>query len=97
MLENMGATVAINDMLFQSHGGALRFFPVWDAQALGAASFGTLRGYGAFLASGAIDADGNISPITLFSEQVRPKEENKKKTKKKKKQKKKMIISKRIW
>lgn len=35
MLENMGAVIAVNDMLFQSHAGALRFFPVWDASALG--------------------------------------------------------------
>jgi hypothetical protein len=28
MLENMGATVAINDMLMQSHAGAIRLFPV---------------------------------------------------------------------
>jgi hypothetical protein len=44
MLENMGAVVAINDMLMQSHGGALQFFPVWDAASLGPASFQTLRG-----------------------------------------------------
>ena len=49
MLENIGATQAINDLLFQSHGGRMRFFPVWNAAALGAASFATLRAYGAFV------------------------------------------------
>eukprot|EP00045_Choanoeca_perplexa_P010948 m.113885 g.113885 ORF g.113885 m.113885 type:complete len:1025 (-) comp15458_c0_seq1:111-3185(-) len=68
MLENMGAVVAINDMLFQSHGGALRFFPVWDATTMGPASFTTLRGYGAFLASAAIDAQGQVSPIEVISQ-----------------------------
>jgi hypothetical protein len=69
MLENMGGVIAINDMLLQSHAGALRFFPVWDPQALGPASFVTLRGYGAFLASASIDRNGNVSPIEISSEQ----------------------------
>ena len=68
MLENIGATVAINDLLLQSHGGRMRFFPVWNATALGTASFTTLRAYGAFLVSGAIDASGTVGPITLVSE-----------------------------
>lgn len=68
MLENMGAVVALNDMLFQSHAGALRFFPVWDPAKFGPASFTTLRGYGAFLASGSIHANGTVAPVTLVSE-----------------------------
>ena len=68
MLENIGATVAINDLLFQSQGGRMRFFPVWNATALGAASFTTLRAYGAFLVSGTIDASGTIAPVSLESE-----------------------------
>jgi hypothetical protein len=68
MLENIGATVAINDLLMQSHGGRMRFFPVWNATALGAASFTTLRAYGAFLVSGAIDASGTVAPVSLESE-----------------------------
>jgi hypothetical protein len=68
MLENIGATVAINDMLLQSHGGVMRLFPVWDAPALGAASFTTLRAYGAFLVSAAVDKDGTVAPVTLASE-----------------------------
>jgi hypothetical protein len=68
MLENIGATVAINDLLLQSHGGRLRFFPVWNTTALGAASFTTLRAYGAFVVSGAIDAGGTVAPVSLESE-----------------------------
>ena len=67
MLENIGATVAINDLLLQSHGGRLRFFPVWNAAELGAASFATLRAYGAFLVSASIDASGTVAPVTLES------------------------------
>ena len=68
MLENIGATVAINDLLLQSHGGYMRFFPVWNATELGAASFSTLRAYGAFLVSAAIDDTGLVSPINITSE-----------------------------
>ena len=68
MLENIGATQAINDMLLQSHGGRMRFFPVWNASALGAASFSTLRAYGAFLVSGAIGASGTVAPVAIESE-----------------------------
>ena len=68
MLENSGATVAINDLLLQSHAGRLRFFPVWDATALGPAAFTTLRAYGAFLVSGSIDKAGKMGPVTILSE-----------------------------
>lgn len=68
MLENIGATVAINDLLVQSHGGIMRFFPVWNATILGAASFTTLRTYGAFLVSASVDKNGTVSPITLSSD-----------------------------
>ena len=68
MLENIGATVAINDLLLQSHGGMMRFFPVWNATALGPASFSTLRAYGAFLVSASVDKDGTVSPVSLSSE-----------------------------
>lgn len=68
MLENIGATVAINDMLLQSHGGVMRFFPAWNATALGSASFTTLRAYGAFLVSASISGDGTVSPVALSAE-----------------------------
>ena len=68
MLENIGATAAINDLLLQSHGGVMRFFPVWNASGLGSASFTTLRAYGAFVVSAAVDAGGSVSAVSLASE-----------------------------
>ncbi len=68
MLENIGATAAINDLLLQSHGGRMRFFPAWNATILGAASFTTLRAYGAFLVSAAVDATGTVGPVSIESE-----------------------------
>ena len=68
MLENIGATAAINDLLLQSHGGTMRLFPVWNASALGPAAFTTLRAYGAFLVSAAVDGAGVVSPVALASE-----------------------------
>lgn len=68
MLENIGATQAINDLLLQSQGGRMRFFPVWNATALGAASFTSLRAYGAFVVSGAVDTNGMVAPVSLESE-----------------------------
>lgn len=68
MLENIGATVAINDLLLQSHGGMLRLFPVWNATALGPAAFTTLRAYGAFLVTASVDQAGVVAAVTLASE-----------------------------
>jgi hypothetical protein len=48
-LETCGVTLALNEMLLQSHEGALRFFPVWPGHR--SASFETLRTSGAFLVS----------------------------------------------
>ena len=42
-------TLAINEMLLQSHEGALRFFPVWPANRR--TTFTTLRTNGGFLVS----------------------------------------------
>ena len=39
-----------------------------NATALGAASFVTLRAYGAFLVSGSIDASGIVAPVSLESQ-----------------------------
>ena len=54
--------------LLQSHGGRMRFFPAWNATALGPASFTTLRAYGAFLVSASVDAHGTVSTVSLSSE-----------------------------
>lgn len=69
MLENMGATIAVNDMLLQSHAGHIRLFPVWNAARLGPAAFTTLRTYGAFLVSAKQLASGAVaSPVTVRSD-----------------------------
>ena len=49
-LETTGMTLAVNEMLLQSHERGLRFFPVWDPAR--PVSFTTLRTVGAFLVSG---------------------------------------------
>ena len=59
----------INEMLFQSHEGVLRFFPVWDQKK--DASFNRLRGYGAFVVSAELK-NGVVGEIDLESEQGRP-------------------------
>ena len=48
-LETAGVTLAINEMLLQSAGGRLRFFPVWPTAR--PAAFTTLRAVGGFLVS----------------------------------------------
>ncbi len=59
----------INEMLFQSHEGILRFFPAWDKKK--DAAFYQLRGYDAFVVSAEIK-DGVVGDIDLFSEKGRP-------------------------
>lgn len=59
----------INEMLFQSFEGVLRFFPVWDRRR--DAEFYNLRGYGAFLVSAKLE-HGIIHPIRLYSERGLP-------------------------
>ena len=60
-LETTGITLAINEMLLQSHEQALRFFPVWPQGW--PASFTTLRTVGGFLVSASVSAAaGNTSP-----------------------------------
>jgi len=66
-LENIGATMAVNDMLLQGHAGWLRFFPVWNAKKLGPASFRSLRTYGAFLVSSTVGSDGVVGPVQVTS------------------------------
>lgn len=71
MLENMGGSIAISDMLLQSHTKVIRLFPVWNPKdtASGGASFTSLRAYGAFLVSASLDEDGVVgSPVTVTSE-----------------------------
>ena len=51
-LETTGGVLAVNEMLLQSHEGALRFFPVWPRGRR--AAFATLRAVGGFLVSAAL-------------------------------------------
>lgn len=66
-LETCGATLALNEMLLQSHEGALRFFPVWPVHR--SASFETLRAKGAFLVSAEYDgATQLVRGVNIVSE-----------------------------
>ena len=68
-IENSSAVPGcINEMLFQSHEGVLRFFPVWNHKQ--DAAFEKLRGYGAFVVSASLK-NGQIGPIQLYSEKGR--------------------------
>ncbi len=48
-IENVSPSLAINEMLLQSHEGVIRFFPCWPKKL--DARFGLLRAVGAFLVS----------------------------------------------
>lgn len=58
-IEQVGATLAINELLLQSHEGFLVLFPAWGAGS--SAAFTTLRARGAFLVSAAIDDARNVA------------------------------------
>jgi len=65
-LEQVGATVAVNELLLQSHETFLVFFPAWGTGL--AASFTTLRARGAFLVSASVTTGGLVGPVTILSE-----------------------------
>ena len=65
-VEQAGATLAINDLLVQSHEGFLRLFPAgWPAGS--PASFVTLRADGGFLVSAATDGGGVPRDVVVRS------------------------------
>ena len=68
-IENVAGFLAINEMLFQSHEGVLRFFPVWPKEQN--ARFGGLRAVGAFLVSAELN-QGVVRGVTIRSEKGRP-------------------------
>jgi hypothetical protein len=68
-VENVSGFLAVNEMLFQSHDGVLRFFPCWPPNL--PARFGTLRAGGAFLVSGEF-AGGMVKKAIIKSEKGRP-------------------------
>ena len=61
---------AIQEMLLQSHDGALRLFPCWSREC-GNARFGTLRARGAFLVSSELKG-GIVKYVKIHSEKGRP-------------------------
>jgi hypothetical protein len=67
--ENFGAPIVINESLLQSYTGRLRLSPV---VLKGGARFARLRAVGAFLVSGEIRSDGQISYLTITSEAGSP-------------------------
>lgn len=58
----------LQEMLFQSHDGVMRFFPCWPAMQ--DARFSTLRAAGAFLVSAELRG-GTINGVTIASEKGR--------------------------
>lgn len=77
-LEEIGTTVAVNDMLLLSagHGNrtVLRLFPVWrHAAGAGPASFAGLRAKGAFVVSADYDnVTDEVSGVVVISDAGRP-------------------------
>jgi hypothetical protein len=67
-IEICGATLAVNEMLLQSHEGFLRLFPVWPREL--SAKFGKLRAVGAFLVSSEL-RDGEVKELVVESEKGR--------------------------
>ncbi|MEI6513714.1 MAG: glycoside hydrolase family 95-like protein, partial [bacterium] len=64
-IEIAGATMAINEMLLQSHQGYLHFFPVWPKNF--DARFGNLRTHNAFLVSSELSW-GKVKSVEITSE-----------------------------
>lgn len=67
-IENVSPSLAITEMLMQSHEGVLRFFPCWPKDM--DARFDTLRARGAFLVSAELKG-GVISGVKIHSEKGR--------------------------
>ncbi len=64
-IENASPSLAVNEMLLQSHEGLIRFFPAWPRHL--DARFGTLRAVGAFLVSAELK-DGEVTNLRILSE-----------------------------
>ena len=65
-LEQAGVTLAINEMLLQSHEGFLSFFPVWPILKL-PAKFQSLRTVGAFLVDASSDPVKGVTGVKVQS------------------------------
>jgi hypothetical protein len=64
-IENVSPSLAVSEMLLQSHDGVLLFFPCWPKNL--DARFGTLRAVGAFLVSAELKT-GAITHVKITSE-----------------------------
>ena len=64
-IENVSPSLAVTEMLLQSHDGVLRFFPCWPMGL--DARFGLLRAVGAFLVSAELHS-GTITGVKITSE-----------------------------
>jgi len=67
-IEGAASTLAVTEMLFQSQGGVLRFFPCWPQGT--DARFGGIRAVGAFLVRAEIKAN-QINGVKILSEKGR--------------------------
>ncbi len=67
-IETCGTSLAVSEMLLQSHRGYLRFFPVWPRDQ--PARFGTLRAKNAFLVSAELN-EGKVENVEVVSEKGR--------------------------
>jgi alpha-L-fucosidase 2 len=67
-IENVSPSLAVTEMLMQSHEGVIRFFPCWPKNP--DARFGTLRARGAFLVSAELKG-GEVRNVRILSEKGR--------------------------
>lgn len=64
-IEQAGGTLAVNELMLQSHEGFVRFFGAWPPGEIG--SFSGLRARGGLVASGSIAGNGTVSNLQLVS------------------------------
>lgn len=62
-IEQVGGTLAINELMLQSFEGFLRFFPAWPLGESG--SFAGLRARGGVIVAGQVSATGTVSNVQL--------------------------------
>lgn len=67
-IENVSPSLAVTEMLMQSHEGVIRLFPCWPKNL--DARFGTLRARGAFLVSAELKG-GEVRNVRILSEKAR--------------------------
>jgi len=68
-IENASPSLAVNEMLLQSHEGVIRFFPCWPKNL--DARFGSLRAVGAFVVSAEMK-NNIVQNVAITSEKGKP-------------------------